>query len=386
MDIIDLRETFKKWLLFPEYSVVDVVMGCIAANIMPGEAVNMYIVAPAGTGKTEVIRALEGFDRVAPISHMTPKTLLSGFGGGTAGGKKGSASLLKQLIEQNKLLITMKDFTSVLSMRSEDRNTVMGQIREIADGKYDAYFGNFDKTNWEGKLAFIAGVTSIIDQYHDVSQKLGERFLYYRLPRSPDLAVAKFSQENSGMEETMRVELAGAVKRAVAMINRNGKEGMQFDDGFNERVHSMAVVVSKARSQSNQDRYTKAYTYIPEAEGPSRLSKQFTQLCAGIAVVNGQDFVDGKIYEILKKVAWDTIPSVKARVVRYMLKNQAHGNNLVTVQQVSSGCNLPVSTIRQTMEDFEVMDVMRKRLAEGTTAYLWGMQDEFYQNCKKSEL
>jgi len=366
LDIIDLRERFRKWLMMPDYDIVDVVVGCIVANVIPGETTNLYVVGPSGSGKTEVIRAMEGYHKVQGISRVTPSTFVSGFG------KRGNASLLHKLTKKGKLIAVMKDFTTVLSMRQEARSEILSQIREISDGKYDGFYGNDEAVEWEGKLAFIAGVTNVIDEHTHAIQSLGERFLYYRIPKDDPREVAEFSQMNSGLEEYMRRELKTAVRDFMDTIKLHRVE----QSGEMQRMlTSLSCMVAAARSVVSRDRYTHVYNYEPQPEGPSRITKQLTQLGAGIANVQGKEEIDEEVYKILTKVALDTLPGIRFRILHWMVKNKCMNGNTATTSQIGAGCNMTVNTTRHHLEDFEIMDVARKKV-DGTV-YSWGLTGQF---------
>ena len=375
MDIIDLKARFKKWLMMPEYSVIDVTVGCIVANIIPGETTNLYVVGPSGSGKTEVIRSLEGYAGVQGISRVTPATFVSGFG------KKGAASLLNKLTKKGKVVVVMKDFTTVLSMRQEARGEILSQIREISDGKYDGFYGNDESVEWVGKLAFIAGVTNIIDEYSHAVQTLGERFLYYRIPRDNPIEVAEFSQGNSGLEDHMRRELKGGVAEFMEELKIRRVE--QFQE-MAVRITSLSCMVAAARSVVSRNKFTGVHNYEPQAEGPSRITKQLTQLGAGIANVNGKEEIDDEVYGMLKKVAVDTIPGMRYRIINWMASNGCMNGDMALTAQIGSGCNMTVNTARHHLEDFEIMEVAKKKV-EGTS-YSWGLAPGFVSFMRNSRV
>jgi hypothetical protein len=96
-----------------------------------------------------------------------------------AAGAKGG--LLRQV--SNPGLLCLKDFTSTLTMRPENKAEVLSALREIYDGKWTRYIGtDGGKTlHWEGKLGLVFGCTGAIDTQHSVGDALGNRFLLLRL-------------------------------------------------------------------------------------------------------------------------------------------------------------------------------------------------------------
>lgn len=377
MDIIDLKARFKKWLFMPSYEIVDVVLGCVAANMIPGDCVSIYLVGAPGTGKTELLRATEGYHGVQAVSKITPNTFTSGYGG------KKAVGLLSKMKNRRKNIIVMKDFTSILSMRAEARAEIIGQIREIADGKYDAFWGNDEEEAWVGKLAVIAGVTNIIDDYTGVLQSLGERFLYYRLRAGDPLETAGFSQSNLGLEEIMRKELSVGIKNFFEDLPFRGK--VEQSGSIKEKILNLACWVAAARSIVKRDKFTGIHTYEPQPEGPSRLTKQLSQLAAGIAIVNGKDEIDEDTYNIIRKVGIDTVSGIRYRILRWMMDNGLMNGRCASTQDICSGCSLTTTTARHYLEDFEMMGVADKQVILGGN-FSWKLKDSFVGYTQKARI
>lgn len=359
----------------PDYTVIDVTLGCVVANIIPGEATNLYLVGPSGSGKTEVLRALDGYHKIQAVSRVTANTFLSGYG------KKKDVSLVVKLKKRGKLVVVMKDFTTVLSLRHEVRNDIFGQIREIADGKFDGFYGNDEEVNWEAKLAFIAGVTNVIDEHLRDIAALGERFLYYRMSGYDPLEVAKFSQENAGLEDKMRRELASGVRDFMETLKLHPVEQ---SPEIQTRLISLACIVAMARTSAPRDNFTGVQVYEPQAEGPSRLVKQLSQLGAGIANVLGKDEIDEDIYNILKKVSFDTMPGMKKKLIEWMAGQGLTNGTMASTSQIGTGTRMTINTARHFLEDFEALDIVKKR-PEGTS-YNWGLSPLFVKYLRHARI
>ena len=74
-----IKEPFEKWLSLPNYDVVEVVAATVIANRLPGEPLWLAVVGPSSSGKTEIVRALEGVSRVHQKDNFTAATLASGY-------------------------------------------------------------------------------------------------------------------------------------------------------------------------------------------------------------------------------------------------------------------------------------------------------------------
>ena len=132
--LADLKKTIHKWFYIENDTLVDIVVATYIANRLPGDPVWLIIIAPSSNTKTELLRSFYGHKNAYFISNLTPSTLVSGL----KIDKGPEPSLLPKL---NDKLVVLKDFTSVLSMRSENQQEILAQLREAYDGQYTKIFG-----------------------------------------------------------------------------------------------------------------------------------------------------------------------------------------------------------------------------------------------------
>src|SRR3990167_4515917 len=172
-----LQSLFEGVYLIKDQYILKMLLAGVISQRLPSDPVWFIIVASSSSGKTEFINAISNCDGVVPLSTLTPKTFVSGVK--LAGGKE--ASLLLNLNKGTDMegdgILAFKDLTSLLSERHEDRSVIMGQLREIYDGKYSKSFGTGQTVDWKGKITIIAGSTYAIHQLKQAYSALGERFL-----------------------------------------------------------------------------------------------------------------------------------------------------------------------------------------------------------------
>ena len=74
-----------------------------------------------------------------------------------------------------------------------------------------------------------------------------------------------------------------------------------------EQLAALAVYTAKARSSVLWDARASEIEYVPEAEGPGRLAKQFATLARGLALVRTHATVTPADYATVYRVAHDTV-------------------------------------------------------------------------------
>src|SRR3990167_5437867 len=128
----------KVYLVADPYAVKFLVANMISHKLGM-DPVWSVLVAPSGGGKSEFINMLSACRDVYPLSTLTSHTFISGM---KKTGQDTSFLLkIKDKNKENNGIITFKDMTSLLSENQEDRSAIMGQLREIYDGKYNKAFG-----------------------------------------------------------------------------------------------------------------------------------------------------------------------------------------------------------------------------------------------------
>ena len=122
--IEDLREVYTKWykIADEDMELIDITIAAAIDRRIPGDPIWLYIVGPSGFMKTELCRSLGLLPEVYTLDSLTSKALISGL---VDKERKPVAGLLKKI--NNKVLV-LKDFTAILSMRSDQRQQVLAQL------------------------------------------------------------------------------------------------------------------------------------------------------------------------------------------------------------------------------------------------------------------
>jgi hypothetical protein len=68
---------YRKWFFLADPGHLLVVLGCIVANLLPGDPVWLMLVAVASAGKTEMLQACKGLPHVFSAATLTEGSLLS---------------------------------------------------------------------------------------------------------------------------------------------------------------------------------------------------------------------------------------------------------------------------------------------------------------------
>ncbi len=366
----DIKEAFGKYIKLSSYELLDVVLGCAVANILEGDAVNLYVVGKSSSGKTEAIRLLEMWDKACFVDDLTTNTLVSGY----REGSNKYAGILTAESKKGVCIFAIKEFASVLSMRSDDMRIVLGQIRQIADGKYSKPYGNSEKVVWEGKMAFLVGVTPAIDAHHSIIAALGERFIYYRLGLEDEFEIAKFAANISGKEKKLRKEAQKVTREFMVQF----KPGMEIEEPeeWRNRLVSSAMFSVKARMAVSRNIGDGSLKFIPQSEAPYRIIKQLKTLAVGICLVRGKECLDDEVMVIINKVARDNIPEMRQKVLVSMYKNGMYGHGWTNIISISNCAKLPKGTVYKVLADLRAIEgSLVERMVQGSGEHFFRLTD-----------
>ena len=355
--LVEVVETFKKWLYLKEPSILYVELGTVAASRMEGDPVWLMKVGASSGGKTEVMNAISGLPKVHMAATMTEGALLSGT---PKRDKSGDAKggLLREIGDFG--ILICKDFTSVLSMNRDSRAALLAALREIYDGSWTRHVGvdGGRSLSWQGKVGLIAGCTAAIDTHHAVMAMMGERFLVYRLPDIDPAKQARKALGNTGREKVMRRELAEAVAGFFAGLKLPDSPP-EIDEAEIDRLVALASLAARCRSAVERDGRTREVELILDPEAAARIAGALRRLYGGLLAI-GLDRPTA--WEVIVKVGLDSMPKVRRGVFAALVDTEGW----LDTTAIALSVGYPTATARRALEDLTVHGVvMRKSGGEG---------------------
>ncbi|HST24417.1 MAG TPA: hypothetical protein VLJ76_00345, partial [Gaiellaceae bacterium] len=349
--LVEVHAAFDELLFLPDHDAVNVALSGVVANYATGDAVWPLLVGPPGCGKSEIVSSITSAPGVWSLSSLTPQTLLSGFER-----KEGSgpASLLLKIGSFG--ILAFKDLTTVLTMHREARAAIIGQLREVADGRCEKSFGNGLHVEWKGKLGLVAGVTPVIDEQHAFLAVMGERFLLFRMPEVARRDISRRSLSRRGHEPELRDRIQAAVGDFLEQHRECGR--LDLPDEFTEPLITLADIVTRARSGVARDGYSRDLLYLPEPEAPTRLAKQLAQLAAAALRIG---VGPAETWRLVCKVGWDSVPAVRHAVIKQL----AQADEPLVMAEIEQATGLPQKTTQRVVEDLVALKLAAREKDAG---------------------
>lgn len=315
----EVIKIFEKNFVDPDMDAVRVAIASVLSFHLSESPVWMFLVAPASSMKTEIVNSMRYLPKTYSLGTLTPSTFLSGYDQkGKKPKDKKATSLLHRLGKEAMLL--NKDFTTLLSEKSENLVSVLSQLRDIYDGSTKKDFGTGETVEWEGKIGFLSGVTDAIDAKANLRTVFGERFLNYRLPSQNPHDIMNSLFNSHSKLRTNQEENAIAVRHYFNSININTDvDEINIPLNIQTKVSNLAQFLIRARAGIPRDNFRGEREYDPVPEGIARVGKQIILLIKCLAIMDKRSSVDMSDYRIVAKVGIDSVSKQRISILNYLL-------------------------------------------------------------------
>jgi len=355
-DRFELEAVYQKHLKMKHTKDIAIMFGTLFANKLKGDPVWLFLVAPPGGSKTELLMTLNKSPYIETVSTLTPAALVPGM---RIEAGKPDPSLLKKI--DGKVLI-VKDMTTMLSMQPLQRDEIFGVLRDAYDGYVEKWFATHKKS-YVTHFGIIAGVTPALDAYNSIMTTMGARFINWRIGTDDTVQdhreKIKKAMENVNEEEQMRAELQEIAYRFLEQKMSDTLPRVPEDIEY--KIISMAMFTSALRASIVKDKYTQEQLAPIFKEVGTRLAKVFLKLCYGLCQYYQKGIVDEEIISLLREICLDTCPSIILNLVSKIHQEcQETPDGTASINTLHKHLNCSKSTVFRIVADLELQNVLEK--------------------------
>lgn len=382
----ELRDHLEKWFYGLDYQALEAILSIGHAHTMLGEEQKptwIFVPGRPGSGKTEVVsKAIRaGFGNVQIADTLTDKTLLSGYQPrdshgrpkqpkkGAAADKNKSYSMLSRM-GRNPILV-FPDFTTLLGQNPQQVEAIAAQLRRIWDGEYVRDTGaNDDQLGWLGTLTVIALCTNEIERKWSHMTGVGERFMFVRWTSGDgsvksDHDVSTASVKNARYAKEINSKTAQLVKQFTAVSHPHPKLPNIEDTDL------IAWAQVAAWSRVFVERNWKEITDVHDQELPTRIAMGLSRIAEAHASLFYHETVEDSDLVIARRMAMDTIPDARRRVIDAMPDPPAE----VTSSDLVKLTKLYPFVVNKTLDDLEALGIVKGEKME--IGNYWHFTDQF---------
>lgn len=343
-----LHRTFQKWLAIDEdLEALDVILAASLDRKIKGDPLWLFVVAVSGATKTEILRSIYNQKGMYLLSSLTSHTIVSGRVNPNSDMVKGLHG------KMNGNVIVIPEFTQTLTKNREERDAIMGQLRDLYDGYCRFGFGTIDEPiEVKLNIGLIAACTPAIDLYTTTHIILGERFLKVRLKFDRAKAL-KRAGENTNDLEAMRQELSEAVR---IFLDQLEVREIIPDEETLRKLGIYAEIVAHLRTVTSANPEYDSSEYMPSSEFGTRVHQQFIKLAKSLAVIRGHDRITEYDLATTLRVAFDTVPPTRLRIVMKL----AEVDGFMSVVEIARATNMTRKKVETTLDHLAVIHTVEE--------------------------
>lgn len=345
------------------------------------------VIGAPGSGKTAHISLLDTWDNAKFVSRLSKNSLISGFRDEKDPDK--DMSLLPLL---NGKLLVVKDFTCILQGPREERDAVIGQLRDVFDGSASRAFGNIGLVEYQSRFNMLLAVTNVIDGFYSVNTQLGERFISRReysdgREQITEAAIHNIIHgRNTGALDDLKEEFVEFITTLPTLpIN-----AIQWSVEMLKRIKLAANMIAQARSHVIREKDGKSIATKASPEVGTRLATQIVQCIAGYCIVNGIEEVNLEAWDFGgARVLRDTLPTAVAWILYHMylftIRAKAKGlKGEFNIKDLVSDVRLGWNTIAQITTDLHHNGILDVRYfgRTGRREPKYKLTDKAYEHIK----
>lgn len=355
------RDIFTRWLGDGyDLDAFHAVAAACAVERLDGDAPWLLIVSGSGNAKTETVSACAGAGAIITSTITSEGALLSATSKKEQA-KDATGGLLRRIGERGVLVV--KDVTSILSMNRDARASVLGALREVADGYWERNVGTDGgrSLTWSGRIVTIGAVTTAWDTHHGVIATMGDRFLLLRVDSAGKVtrrASGRQALANLGSEDVMRAELQQAVADLVEASDADAATLAEDDE---LALLGVADIVTLARTAVERDPRTGNVVDAHAPEAPTRLVKYLGQMMRGaLAIGMGHD----DALRLALRLAHDCVPPMRLAAL-----GDVAGHPLSRTSEVAERLQKPRSSVDRVLQELHLLNLIEVETLPGETAW-----------------
>jgi len=372
MTLKEIKDYYKEVFYIENDAILDLLIAISISVKTKSDAIWLLVIGPPSGGKTELVNILSGVPYAHQVSTLTENAFLSAMGGNPENEK----SLLKKIGENGLLL--MKDFTSILSLKEELRKKILGDLREIYEGKLVKESGTGKRLDWEGKINFVGAVTDAIYMNEGDDASMGRRTIDYIMPEfTQDVRIKMAKRASKNINDI--AEKRNRIKQMFAEFITEQQELMprvlpDLPEDLVDELISIADFSTKMRTATKRD-FHGNLTFAPGNELPTRMNNQLMILAQVLIWLNGGTLKQ-EHKDILIKVAFDSISQQRRITLRILATYDR-----CTTKGVAQELNYPTKTVLNWLEDINVVKGCSRSL-DGRFD-VWELNNDFKELVRK---
>jgi len=350
-----LQDKFKEWLHLENDTLLYTLTAAKLTHKLPGDPVWLMLIGASSGGKSEMLRALKQPGEIN-IDDLTEKTFVSGYKSKATDGEPQFATKLANHIWY------IFDLSVLMSKNSDERSSILSDMRQIYDGRIIKQFGTKSTETVEcPNNTLICATTPVIDATILEDQQLGTRFITYRIKASNRHAMMDMIDRNQDRLTIMRDALNLSVQEFEESIEVTKYQMCEVD---NQNLQIMCNMTTLLRTSVSMDRHGEP-SNLSYPEEPGRLYKQMKKMYCAYRIIG---LTEDESLKCIRKICQDNINPIRVRLLKHMYDNNKtdeYGHNRVyTTSQIHVATGFGKKAIKSHLHALNMLGMVSYDIEE----------------------
>ena len=300
-----------------------------------------------------------------PLDNLTSHTLVSGL-----------VKARDVIPDLEGRLITIKDFTSILSKQKDERTAIFSDIREMLDGYLNREFGSGKKVSYKGiHSSWLIGSTNALEGYYTLNATLGQRMIFFRPINNGEKAREKAGRNRKHgkeLREDLKAAATQCLKPLIAKIQREGDGNESVPEEAEKQIGKYCDFVAIARTLVRRD-FKGHISEEPEPEYGTRLVKEMLRIIEAHAMLYRRAVTEDDL-QVGLVLLHNNIPSTRVRLIRKLAEKPIFG---FRSGEIATSLSLGSDMTRERLTELLVLGIIYKESLGGSKGDRWVIRPEW---------
>lgn len=346
-----LKQKFKEWLYFEDEGIIYTLAATKLSHQLPGDPLWLMIIGPSSGGKSELLKAFKQ-EGERSIDDLTDSTFVTGY-------KNKAVDHIPQFAEllADKIWYIM-DMSLLMSKNSEERSSILSDMRMIYDGLIKKGYGNKQQIECECKNnTLICGSTPVVDNLILEDQLLGTRFVQYRIKQNNRSAVMDIIDRNQDRLQIMREQLNQAVKEFETLLS---VDQYVLNDLENKNLQIMSNTTTLLRTAVSLDRLGEPMN-LSYPEEPGRFYKQMKKMYQSYRIIG---LTEEESLFLIRKICMDNINPLRIRLIKELHDYGSRNDASMTTSKLHQRTGIGKKAVKSHLHCLNLLGIVDYKINE----------------------
>lgn len=323
-----------------------------------------FFVDNSGDFKSELLRTMQKLPYVLKVHNLTKNWFSSGNAYGD--------SLIKRVKAGEPLILLIPDLATLMSKRSDDKNEIWAQFRDIYDGQWEKMTGAKSDDADGATITLMGAATLKFRSQYIINQHLGSRELLFtqfaktkHKQERKKLIIEKMNKASRNVKllKKIRPEIQETVKDFI--VNRKIKQ-MTIDDHHNSEINDFlnkqCLRLRLLRADIEKNYYTGEIIGETSIETPTRLKQQFTRLWYGLMSLDAH-YPPQRARSIIRRIVDSSANQLRTEIMN-VFDNKENKDKSYTINDIEKIVKRGYKTCRTELNVLWALDYIQRESYE----------------------